>query len=1713
MARKLIYGNDILGFNPSAGILTVRGYVPTSKLLLVNNQTINTSLFNFSDPSTVATSTYNTQLNQTTIDLSTNTSSMNPDDKLQVYYEIDEVIVEPAPALVDPVSRLKVSEGQSLIDTDFEYGTQTSKWDQIKLVNNIPTKYSLSHITPDPISLNHVKINASSTTINVESDAPHKLIPGAPVEITGLTEKYYEGVHLVASVQSDYSFTYKVRAKSNKSKNLVTPYSLLYPGSFHTGAGVDFVDADTDAQIAPGSTITVYTPSNHGFNDGTKLYLKQSRTTKVLRVNGPPDNIIAGTAFTTLQSTITSSTVPDDNRYFASRPIIIDDWLATKEINIPFTSVNTTNGIIAYNASTQVGSAATSPIVVGDAIAFYGPVGNTLPGGISTFSTYYVYSASTIGVGTTAVTYFNFASSWGSTTPFTPSSTGNTLYGNHRIVVGAAISFTRNYQIGKAGKFNVITTRKNHGLVAGDKIVIVSPSAFSNLTRTRSNHNPLEYTYYYVKSTPSPTTLTVSFSPTGSAFNLAQATPVASNIPLIFKVYDHPFANCVYLPPQVGYSTTPFSDADYVVYRGSGAVGFLPNGLTLNEPYFIDRKFDNQYWYRINPKTKPDLDAPINLTYSGAAAGNVFAGIHTFTMVIPDVRASSMRIPNPARGGLNNNAYVQYSSGVSVTPVGGLLSNGYYNVKTHDSTLIVNPGVSTVSDRFRLSLTSTEGSIWQINYYYNSPNMEIWLNQTNVAGIGISVGRMIQVTGYNGTAFQNRIVNGLHYVTGIATYYGKAYNPSGKTRLQVYYPNEPITDKHLYFAKNKWNSVSIPKNSTSLINTKVTGIVSFTNAGGIGTHFLTISDNGAADGLYEVGQCIGTTFILDTQVEIPYTVRTITGGAGAGNVGIGTTIGSNQNSSYIRLLNHNFADGTKVIYNAASTPIGGLTTNTTYYVRVFDKNFIGLSTDPVGSIDRTDPNNPGLVSFTSLGSTAAHSFTSYSIKGFITGTGTIGFTTTSKIITGTSTCKFNSDFTIGDVFRVYSLGPTGAGPGTYFESRITTIRNNRILKIADYPEYNSSAANYFIATRFYPISESRLSHRPFDGSVAIDPGLIPNTQVIRQSRKYFKYQSGKGIQCSMAVNFNSAYDIDFIRAVGTVGVTTIARINTKYPHNLTEGAVDANLRIKISGCEGPYQGIYNGDYDLIGITDDYNFTIALSSPVPNQQPLGFPRFSVSNWSDVNLKCGMFDDQNGFFFKYDGNTLYTVRRSSTTQLSGFVNVDSQSTIVTGNQTRFTEQLKELDRIVIRGQTYKIIKVVSDRILHIQPGYRAPSAKVVIASKVIDTEVPQSNWSIDPCDGTGRSGYNIDINKIQMVYMDYSWYGAGKIRFGFRDQIGNIKYVHEFIHNNVFTEAYFRSGNLPVRYEVETFDTPLFSPTLSHWGVSVIMDGKFNNDKSYLYNADSYTLPFTNGGYANNGTGTRPVGTVAIGSTIISAINSTEASTLAIGEIIEDSANSNTFASGTTITGIEMDQTTAANRYSNIYQLTVSSPAKTAGSKTFHVYSGTSAALKDYIPLISVRLAPSADNSLTGDLGYRDLINRMQIELKDASILATHDCEAALFLNAELSDEIFVPVGPPSLSQVYKHAVNDFFVGGTKILSFRAHGGSLLNATSGKRGLNLSKVSLAESTVLGNSILGGNRVFPDGPDVATLCVKPVDTSLITGSSPFLVSGRLTWKEAQA
>jgi hypothetical protein len=156
--------------------------------------------------------------------------------------------------------------------------------------------------------------------------------------------------------------------------------------------------------------------------------------------------------------------------------------------------------------------------------------------------------------------------------------------------------------------------------------------------------------------------------------------------------------------------------------------------------------------------------------------------------------------------------------------------------------------------------------------------------------------------------------------------------------------------------------------------------------------------------------------------------------------------------------------------------------------------------------------------------------------------------------------------------------------------------------------------------------------------------------------------------------------------------------------------------------------------------------------------------------------------------------------------------------------------------------------------------------------------------------------------------------------------------------------------------------------------------------------------------------------------------------------------------------------------------------------------------NYQPLISLRLSPSVSSGLTGALGDRDVINRMQLRLQEVGVSATQLVDVKLLINARLNNLNFQGVDSPSLTQVVEHTAADTVSGGVQVYNFRAEGG-----TGGSEAA--TTVAVQDLFELSNSILGGNSIFPDGPDILTIAV-----SRLTGSDT-LTSAKLTWTEAQA
>jgi len=82
---------------------------------------------------------------------------------------------------------------------------------------------------------------------------------------------------------------------------------------------------------------------------------------------------------------------------------------------------------------------------------------------------------------------------------------------------------------------------------------------------------------------------------------------------------------------------------------------------------------------------------------------------------------------------------------------------------------------------------------------------------------------------------------------------------------------------------------------------------------------------------------------------------------------------------------------------------------------------------------------------------------------------------------------------------------------------------------------------------------------------------------------------------------------------------------------------------------------------------------------------------------------------------------------------------------------------------------------------------------------ETIIPQSQWNRDKCDGTGTSGFDLDVTKTQLAFIDFQWLGVGRVRCGFAHN-GQLITAHEFFHSNNLATVYIANPNLPVRCEI-------------------------------------------------------------------------------------------------------------------------------------------------------------------------------------------------------------------------------------------------------------------------------------------------------------------------
>lgn len=356
-------------------------------------------------------------------------------------------------------------------------------------------------------------------------------------------------------------------------------------------------------------------------------------------------------------------------------------------------------------------------------------------------------------------------------------------------------------------------------------------------------------------------------------------------------------------------------------------------------------------------------------------------------------------------------------------------------------------------------------------------------------------------------------------------------------------------------------------------------------------------------------------------------------------------------------------------------------------------------------------------------------------------------------------------------------------------------------------------------------------------------------------------------------------------AVTVLPVGSNLTIVTDTLHGLPQGGAFSNVRNITTGNIA-------GSYTISSVINSRTVNVATYGTL-GQIPITLgdqPRLIVTRWHGASVRAGVFEDANGMFWEYDGQTLSVVRRQSTYQMAGLITVQPNQQVVVGTQsgtfgtipsasnfttqpgdssnvittsgahsvlnnmyfqyvsgttniilwvigipdynqitvgflptvtgftipsaalqatnawilptTRFQDQLRVNDRFTIRGMTHQVTSIQGQGILTMNPPYRGTVsiATGVKMCKIKELRIPQTQFNRDRMDGTGPSGYIVDLNKQQMIGLQYTWYGAGFIDFMIRGPDGNYIIAHRIRNNNVNDEAYMRSGNQPVRYEL-------------------------------------------------------------------------------------------------------------------------------------------------------------------------------------------------------------------------------------------------------------------------------------------------------------------------
>lgn len=1460
---------------PGVSSLRLLGNFTPSEILLITDTQNGIVLYNFADPANAITFEYKTGRSSgngellsdldypawwhttdtiTTVYLSESTSTLATNSDLQIFVEEPYQTIKPWDFGTDAIERIRTSQPQAMLDADFEYGLQPTKWQAIGQIRSYPSLYELPGTD---LSVTSVTTDASASTggfgsslISVTTSGTHGLSVGQPITVKGLSSTVAgfaraEGSFLVTQITSAVSFTYYSSAKVGTStgQSLTTSFVQIRSAQYYTGANIG---SPVYSVVSNGSSSTITTLFSASAGSFSFAFSGSSGS---IEPGDPVSGFASIPQGTSVSGLIGTTTVT----------AFLGNDAAAVDTNITLVSAaGVQQGMVIDNGS---GTARTISSIVGNTLFLSGAVGQTYDG--SNGSDTGVTGTIVQSIGTNA--RFDVSITSGIYTVTNPEdSTAN----GQNFAVGDVVKILGT-DLGGASPGDDITIVIDQ-VDSGGSIVAFSPTG----TSTAINNVYLGVSAVTQTLTGAGAVFTVTRT---SGLYSASATTLGSG----YKV-----GNRIVVAGTSLSGTSPTNDATITVVSINGTGGIT--NATADGTTIVGDPISIYPVINISEALTGTLPASSVINVGAIATIQVdFASNHG---LIPGTPMFNQITSTPAPAFSTSNRTLPASSAWSSVAFG----NGYF-------VAIQNGSNNTAF--------STNGTTWSIGGVL--PSSGSWTS--------IAYGRISEIDYF--VAVQSGGTAAAYSTNNGATWTSSTLPSSGTWTSVAFYNNVFVS------VRSGSTAGAYSTNGTTWTASTLPSSSSWTDVEGglVGTSsiFLAISSGGTA-AAYSVDN--GVTWAATGALPGSVDWRSL-------------AFGNNRFFAVARGSTTGAISTNGVTWTLTTLPSAGNWNSVVYG----DDNFFVVA----------DSSTDALTSFTA----ETGSFTARTLA---------GVATWEEVAYGYFVSSGGIFAIVGNTTSANSVVLTSANhqlaAGPFVITQVPSLTSAR------YPARTTGIIDTAtpITGQIYVRPDAFFVHRPFDGGVQLGTGGPAHAaQAIRQSKKYIRYQSGKGMFYNTGALFAPSYNLQSGIALGAELNSIITFTCDDNDHGLQPGAV-----VEVIGC---VSFEYNGEYIVEAIVDSRSFqvrAIAVLSSLTAQ--LGEEsKVVLKRWHGATVRIGTFDEQNGLFYQYDGQTLAVTRRSSTDQLTGTVAMATESNIVTGTNTRFSEQLIVGDKVVIRGMSHSVTGITSNTSMTVSPDWRgANSISGARICKTSDLVFPQSEWNIDPLDGTGPSGYNILPWRMQMIAIQYTWYAVGFIEFHLRGPDGKFVFFHRIRNSNVNTEAYMRTANLPVRYEVEnTSARGKLKNSITGVSTSITLINAEQFPSSGIVYIDNELIAYTS----------------KSGDTLGGLTRSATMTNFSAGQ--NRSYTAGTAASHTAGVGVLLVSNTCSPTISHWGSalITDGNFDQDRGYLFNYTATGISASLNKQTAFM-IRLAPSVSNALVGDLGERDLLNRAQLLLKDIAITA-------------------------------------------------------------------------------------------------------------------------------